>query len=1020
MRVELGLACAGIRHRPGPWMLLAAGVAIAATLPLVAAGLGVEASVSAVRSALTAVPPASRAVLAVTSRDLRGEAGDRVDKLVRAGFADVGVLSPVRSLTFRSLSLAGQDVTLGAVDQLASSARLVDGRLPERCTPAHCEVLAVAAPGATYHLDVLAASRAARELGVTITGTAQLADNRLVGVGLAPGDLPLLLGSDPAAIAELDSLALFGRNLGWYGTLDGAAVASRGVPAFSRELAGIADAVNAESGPLSVSWPAETAAAAADRATASTARFAVLGVGAAALELGFGIVVAAGMRSRQQLVGRLLARRGGSPGQIVLSTALQPALVVPVGVITGLVVGTAVVAWTAADVLPHPLSAALAVVGANWPTLAALAVAAVAIVLAVARWPAEGARIATWLLSSALVVTIALPLLIVTGAPGSTASTLSTSAIVSLIIAAGLLAARLWAPLLAVGSRLAGRAGADLSRVITQVAVLVARRRPLLGMATAGFLAAACCSLVFANGYQSSLRQSALDQAAYQVPLDVRVAPSSRVAVPLDVLDTERLRRLSPDVAVYPVVSSPVTAFGGTTQALALPLTGIDPSTLPAMHEFAAATGASLSATELAERLRVQAPAADRSPTIPAGVSTLSLHVTGMSSDITLALWLSTVDGRDRQVQFSGSGPDLVARIDAGRYRSVRALEINESEGHLTARQHGIGEGKTDRPLPTGDLLLGSVATGGRPLPWTWAGWGSDQAKISGGTADGGAIKVHYQIGDARVVLVPGYAPTSAAAPLPVAVDARTAARAGNRDSFGISVNGQTVPVRVVTVLSRLPGVGTSFLLADRAAVVSLLERTAPGTAAVSQVWIGAPGSVLGRLHADLESSPAAAATLGFRSDIARALAEDPVATRSIALLTVAGAIALALAMVAVATAVRADLEQTAADQFALEVDGLTTVRLRRIVWLRAALILLAGIPVGVLVGLVLSALAVRLLVTGPGGAAVEPGLRVVFGLGSTLLVVAAAIAGGLLASAAATATALRRRLPRQPEVDLR
>jgi predicted lysophospholipase L1 biosynthesis ABC-type transport system permease subunit len=201
---------------------------------------------------------------------------------------------------------------------------------------------------------------------------------------------------------------------------------------------------------------------------------------------------------------------------------------------------------------------------------------------------------------------------------------------------------------------------------------------------------------------------------------------------------------------------------------------------------------------------------------------------------------------------------------------------------------------------------------------------------------------------------------------------------------------------------------------------VSLLEGSAPGTAAVSQVWIRAPGTALDRVRADVESSPAASASVSYRADIARALADDPVATRSVTLLTVAGAIALALAMVAVATAVRADLQQTAADQFALEVDGLTTARLRLVALLRAGLILVAGIPIGVLGGLALTALAVRLLVTGPGGARVEPALRVVFGLGPTLLVVAAAVAGGLFASAGATAASLRRSLPRQPEVDLR
>ena len=84
--------------------------------------------------------------------------------------------------------------------------------------------------------------------------------------------------------------------------------------------------------------------------------------------------------------------------------------------------------------------------------------------------------------------------------------------------------------------------------------------------------------------------------------------------------------------------------------------------------------------------------------------------------------------------------------------------------------------------------------------------------------------------------------------------------------------------------------------------------------------------------------------------------------------------------MVAAATAVRADLAQTAADAYALELDGLATPHLRLISVVRAAFILLTGVPLGVLGGLLLTTVAVRLLVTGPGGAAVEPPLRVVFG----------------------------------------
>ena len=391
----------------------------------------------------------------MTGRDLRGAALEKVDGIVRDGFGAAGVLSPVRSLTFRPLSLGGQDVTLGAMDRLDSVTRLTAGgcRRAAHLPGARCSQ--VRPPGADSHLDAGRRHGAARRLGLTITGTADLSDQRLVGVGLVNGDLPLLLGAEPSQIAELDALTLFFRTTAWFGTLDGATVAAQGVPRFSRTLAGIADTVNAASGPLSVSWPIETVTAAAERANSSAERFAVLGVGAGALQLGFCLVVAAGMRLRQQLVGRLLSRRGGSPGQILLSTALQPAIVVPVGVLVGLGLGGALVAVRARGVLPDPLSTALAAGAATWPVLAGLALAAVAIVLAVASWPVRSRS--GWELAAQLGAHCcgrrAGP-----GAdrafPAGAAGPLPISAIVSLVIAVGLIAARLWTPLLALAARL--------------------------------------------------------------------------------------------------------------------------------------------------------------------------------------------------------------------------------------------------------------------------------------------------------------------------------------------------------------------------------------------------------------------------------------------------------------------------------------------------------------------------------------------------------------------------------------
>ena len=117
-------------------------------------------------------------------------------------------------------------------------------------------------------------------------------------------------------------------------------------------------------------------------------------------------------------------------------------------------------------------------------------------------------------------------------------------------MAVGLLTALVWPHLVTIGRR--------APRILTAASStrIIARRRPLLPMVTAGFLAASCCLLVFTAGYRESLRQSGEDQAAYRVPLDVSVAASARIAAPLEALDGNRLREVAPGTVVRPVVTS--------------------------------------------------------------------------------------------------------------------------------------------------------------------------------------------------------------------------------------------------------------------------------------------------------------------------------------------------------------------------------------------------------------------------------------------------------------------------------
>ncbi len=791
MRVELGLAGAGIRHRPLPWLLLCLGVALAVAFPVFAAGLRQESGIAAVTGTLDSLPPSERTVLANTYRNLRGESAARLDQAVRTGLGDAGVTSIARALVFKPISIASTDVSLAALDQIDTRVRLTSGRLPSVCNPARCEVLSIRLPGVATTFDGLV--RADRELGIVVTGSAELIDQRLVGVGLIGANRPLLLGGAPERIADLSSLQLFGRTLGWFGTLDGRAIATTGVDAYTRALSALSDEVNlAGDGPLSVLWPAEAVAAASARAAASADRFTVLGAGAGALQLGLCLVVAAWLRRRHRLVGALLVRRGGSSAQITAVTLLQAVPTVVLGVVVGTGVAAVVVALRAANSADGAgMVAASTAVVSVLPVLAALAVLAVAGVTAVTRWPDSAAPAARSLTAFALVGAALVPFLVLSGgvagptappgsaagspAGGSAAGALPTIAVVASVVAVGLLTALIWPALVGIGRR--------MPRVLTAVSStrIIARRRALLPMVTAGFLAASCCLLVFTAGYRESLRQSGEDQAAYQVPLDAAVAASSRIVSPLEALDGNRLREVAPGTAIRPVVTSPVTAFGGTPQAIVLPLTGVDPEALTAMHEFASTTGASVTADTLAHDLSVDRPADGAAEVIPADARQMTVTARGFNADIELGLWLSTADGRQELVQFNGRGPELTARLPGGEAWVVQGLEIVESEFRLTRREHASGEGNVDHQVTAGQLQISRPRVDGRaPSAGTGRDGGAGRRRWTAEPASAaGVVDVAYRFGDARIVITPGFVPPASRPPLAVAVDPDTAARAG-------------------------------------------------------------------------------------------------------------------------------------------------------------------------------------------------------------------------------------------------
>ena len=1003
----LSLGWVGLRSRPWPWVQLALGVAIAAMLPVLAAGLGREAQVYAVRAAIEEIPAASRVVLAVTGADLRGAELATADAGVGEGFAAAGLAPPQRLLAFRPLAVSGTEFTLAGGD---GAVELTSGRRPQTCTPTRCEVIALD-PGAVDAAALTAPTlgRGAAELGVVVTGTGRLVDARPVAIGLLPADRPLLLAADPAAIAGLTSLEAFGRITAWLTPLTPEAVTTAGVAGFGAALAATADRANAGSGPLTVSWPEPAVTAAADRATAAAAGFPALGAGAAVLPLGFALVTAAGLRRRHVADARLLTRRGASPAQLAGIVAWPALLAGLVGLAAGCAVAAVVVAVRAADAGTDGGAAAAVALAAAAPAVAGLFAGALALVVAVCRWPADAARSTTLVLDSLTLAGAAATLWLVTnGGPER-----ATAVLVALVVLTGLLAARLWP--LAVRLAARNRAGAPV-RVRGSVALAGQLRRPLLPRVTAGFVAAACCALVFAGSYRESLTQSAVDQAAAAVPLDVRITPSATVAAPLPAVLAADLPNAVPGVRLHPVLSSTVKTFVGTPSVAALPLVGLDADTLAGMRQLAVSSGGELDGAGLAGKLRAP-EVGTAGPEVPAGAREVVVRAEGMTSQIRLSLWLRTADGRSEQLRLTGKGPELRAAVPAGDgVRVLQALEVTESEIFGTYRQHGVGEGDTDRALASGTLRLSVPVVDGRPLATDWSGWGSDTAEL--GSA-GRTLPVTYQIEDRRVVLSAGFVPRGELAPLPVAVDPATAARAGAGSRLGLTVNGLTLPATIVAVLPRLPGVGDAFVLGDRATVAGLVDRAAPGTATVTQVWLSVPAGASPQVRSALQGSGASAATITWAADVQRRIADDPVSVRTVGLVVLAGGVAMLLAVAAAAGLVRADRDEAAPDWYALELDGLPPPQLRRLLVLRAVSVLAVGAVVGLAGGAVLAAVATRLLVTGPGGVPVEPPLRVVLGAPAPALALAAGLLAALVAAALTARTAYAGRLT-APELDLR
>jgi len=994
--IALSLAAAQLRHRPARWALLVVGVALAAAIPVIAAGAGDTVAAQTVRTTARQLSPGDRTITALSTGTIYSPSDSAsFDTLVRQQFGRLSS-APVRhELVFHQLSVNGATFFLGATDDLRSAVRLIDGRLPRTCTPSRCEVIAVGG-------DEAALARSAATLGVVVVGRAQRTDPTLLGGELDPGRVPLLLGDGTARLALLSSLSLFARTYGWVTPLDVDRVIALGVPAYVRRSSEVADAVIAKVPGAGIVRPDTVLTEQYHRASLSARRFGLLGGTAAVLLLGFAVVAAVSLRREQALLVTVLRRRGSRIAGVVRVATLEALAAGLAGALLGAVLGAAVTAGLAQD-------AGLA----SWPTIwsalgsaglatALLVAAATVVTVAVLLWPDRDRR-AVWRTVELLGVGCLGAVLLAASRGSASASSLAADndpLIVALPVLAavigGLVAARLWAPLAAVAAQLIPRRS-----VAGRIGLLGAIRRPLRPVATTAFLTAAVASVVFAGAYRATLLDGAIDQAAYQVPLDATLTGGRDVTTPLAVPPVPAARS-------YGVVrtSAVVRPLDGSTKAVAL--LGVDRAALPEVRRWSRVTGTSTGPKALANELRPATTPAP-GPTVPATARTLSLDVTGLSAAVDVYVWLAAPDGRDASITLQRHGNRLSGPVpQLGGPLRVIGLSLSENIEYATHHQHAVGEGNTDQALVTGTITLGRVSVDGAPLPWTWTGWGSSHGQA---TAAGAGLRFAFRIEGAQVVLVPGYAPPPV---LPVAVDPATAGIA-EHGRLTVTLDDVTIIARVVATLPRFPTTTGSFLVADQGALSSLLDRQQPGTGVIRELWLAGPS-----LGPVLAQAPYDQLTVARRAPIQDRLTDDPVARGSRLLLALIAALALLVAAVAVVLLVLGERRDDAGELHAWEADGLRPAVLRRVLFLRALSVVAVALPFGLATGLVLARLGATLVAVDASGVAPVPPLHVSIGALWTagLLLVGVGLAVGVAAVVAARM--LREHLPARPELDLR
>ena len=512
----LAVAARRIAARPGSVLLTGLGIALASaalTTLLVGQVIVEDRAVSDAIGRL----PADERMVSVSWVGLGTRGWTRLDREARSGLRALEVGEPLRSVGFRSTRFGTEIVRLAAVDDAKGLLELRSGRLPSRCGPGRCELVALdgprtplAAPGLAVTGSVTAARGAPL---AALVGSTTTAERVFVGVGV----------EELARRPEVSGLF---RTLTWAVPLDLDALDSPKAAELPTRIAELDTRLRQVDPALAVRAPIQDLEEARDRATNASRRQLLVGAQCVVVFLAFAVLAASRIRRNAGETRFRLRRLRALRWQIALETAGYAVLValpaVLVGGAVGLVAG-AVVADEAGRPAGDAVWRALTSAGSGW-ALALLALGAVVVLIATTRAATleiRGRGITPVDVAIAAVLA-AIAAAFLFGETDAESLAQDGGIGVSLVLlpvlvalAGALLVARLFPALLRLGERPAATAGVSL-----RLALLSLVRSPGVAAVAVACLTVTVGMAVFALTYRATLAANQRDAAAHAVPLD--------------------------------------------------------------------------------------------------------------------------------------------------------------------------------------------------------------------------------------------------------------------------------------------------------------------------------------------------------------------------------------------------------------------------------------------------------------------------------------------------------------------